>query len=166
MAEQPVDLLGDMFAKQVALQKEAYGIDLEKLASGMLPHALVNAVKDNMLAIADELHEALGEVGWKPWASKRYMNRDAYLGELVDVMHFFINLYALGGGTAEDLHARYLRKNAKNLARQEAGYDGVKGKCPGCKRALDDEAVTCREYPEACKGIRCSVTGRWYDSPQ
>ena len=37
-------------------------------------------------------------------------------------------------------NAERLKKNAK---RQEEGYDGVSTKCPGCHRALDDDAVLC-----------------------
>ena len=95
------------------------------------------------MALEAELQEALDETGWKPWATSRHVNEDAYLNELVDALHFFVNLFALGGGTADDLYERYCRKNDKNRARQLSGYDGVTGKCPLCRRALDDEAVTC-----------------------
>ena len=33
-----------------------------------------------------------------------------------------------------------MEKRARNAVRQQEGYDGVEGKCPRCKRALDDVA--------------------------
>lgn len=154
-----VDRLQDIFDRQVSLQKEAYNLDLEALAARPISASRVEQIKNNVLALTDELHEALNEVGWKPWATSRHVNDEALRGELVDAMHFLVNLYVLGGGTAEDLHARYVAKNDKNRKRQLEGYDGVSGKCPGCRRALDDEAVSCQDYG---KFIRCSVNGTKY----
>lgn len=100
-------------------------------------------VKDNVLAALDELHESLAEVGWKPWATSRHVNEDALQGELVDVFHFFMNLMFAARMTPETLVSRYLEKNKKNIQRQQDGYDGVQGKCPNCRRAYDDVAVSC-----------------------
>ena len=38
----------------------------------------------NMFAIEDELHEAIAEMGWKPWATSRHLNVDAMLKEMID----------------------------------------------------------------------------------
>lgn len=94
-------------------------------------------VRTNVLAAEDELHEALGEISWKPWASAKYFNREAYLGEIVDVLHFVGNLLAGAGITDEELNAAYLEKMQRNRQRQTKGYTGV-DKCAGCKRAVDD----------------------------
>jgi len=103
--------------------------------------------KDMKLAIESELQEMLDEMGWKPWATSRHFNEEAVRGELVDVFHFFMNLWLAAGGTAEGLYGSYLNKREKNLKRQQAGYDGIKGKCGVCHRALDDDAVQCHEDP-------------------
>lgn len=103
----------------------------------------IRFIKDNILALEDELHELLGEIGWKPWASSRHINRDAYVGELVDAFHFFMNLMIVTNISVDELLKRYEAKSLKNVKRQEDGYDGVTGKCPICKRALDDDAVMC-----------------------
>lgn len=105
-------------------------------------------IKDNILAMLDETHEALGEVGWKPWASSRHLNKDAFQGELVDALHFFFNLMHAAGITPEALLEGYEAKAAKNRQRQAEGYDGVSTKCPLCKRALDDLAVACHAETE------------------
>lgn len=100
-------------------------------------------VRDMTLALIDELSEALNETGWKPWASSRYVNRDAYLGELVDALHFLANLFLVVGASEAEITERYMAKAEKNRLRQLSGYDGVSSKCAVCNRALDDDAVAC-----------------------
>lgn len=128
-----------MLDDQIRLQKEAFGIDLEKCD----PELRMKYLRDNVLAMIDELMEALAETGWKPWASSTHLNTGAFHSELVDAWHFFMNLMALSGMTMEDLEEGYYKKRAKNVARQQEGYDGVSTKCPQCHRALDDDAVLC-----------------------
>ena len=107
------------------------------------PKQLMAAITTQAYALTDEIHEATGEVGWKPWASSNHVNRAAYLGELVDAWHFFMNLCLLVNITPEELYAGYMDKIQVNHKRQDDGYDGVSGKCPGCRRAYDDKAVSC-----------------------
>ena len=133
------DALKQMFERQRYMQEGVYGYDF----AGMSDEDRVAFVKEMVLATEDELHEALNETGWKPWATSRHINRDAYKGELVDVMHFVLNLALVAGITADDLFEGYMAKSQKNIRRQEAGYDGIAGKCPMCRRAYDDEAVRC-----------------------
>lgn len=98
----------------------------------------------NCTALMVELGEALGEVGWKPWATSRHVNYPAALHEMVDAWHFFLNMMlamgALAGikpsDVAQEFTQQYQRKNAKNLQRQVEGYDGVSSKCPQCHRDL------------------------------
>lgn len=110
----------------------------------------------NVLALTDELHELLDEVGWKPWATSRHVNEDRALAELVDAWHFMMNLlWAVAGrGVLGDagvlaavLEARYQDKRAVNEQRQVDGYDGVTGKCPRCHRDLAESDCT----PLACE---------------
>jgi hypothetical protein len=127
------DLFRTVFASQDKFQR-LLGHDLseydEETKAGYL--------KDQILALLDEAHEALNEVGWKPWASSRHVNHKEFAGELADVLCFLVNL-ALGVGlSADDLFALHQEKVLRNIKRQEDKYDGVSGKCPGCKRAIDD----------------------------
>jgi len=121
----------------------------------------MQAIRDNVLACTDELHEALAETGWKPWASSNHVNREAFHAELVDAWHFFMNLMLHSGMTATDLYEGYVKKNAKSLQRQAEGYDGVTTKCPKCKRAYDDDAVKCYPRGTVIGGYTTSVT--WCD---
>lgn len=131
--------LHEMFQLQKSFQEESLQIDLDGLADG----ERADYIKDMILALTDEAHEALAEVGWKPWASSRHLNRDAFHGELVDLFHFFMNLCLASGLTPDALFDKYVEKRGLNQKRQEEGYDGIAGKCPDCRRALDDPAVSC-----------------------
>lgn len=141
------DNLLHLLTMQERLQREAYRTDLGALT----PEQRVSFIKDMVLAATDELHEALAETSWKPWASTfGEVNEDAFFAELVDLFHFVLNLLLVAtpgadpAAAAEQLVICYQVKNAKNLQRQVEGYDGRSNKCPACKRALDDEAVRCR----------------------
>lgn len=137
-----------------------------RLTGGVAPHELPDAekmayIREQCLALTDEVHEAMNETGWKSWASSNHINRDAYLGELADVYIFFMNLLLVGDIAAHELARVVLAKQEKNHKRQDEGYDGVTTKCPGCKRAYDDDAVTCtpaHSDPEAGAGrAYCAV---------
>lgn len=100
----------------------------------------VNFIKINILALEDELHEALRETMWKPWAhGEPWINRDAYLKEMADALHFALNLYAVVEASAEEILAGYLSKNKVNHTRQDNSYTG-QDKCPVCHRAPDEPA--------------------------
>lgn len=125
--------LQEVFARQLRLQIESYGND----PAEMDPERRAEFIRWNVLALTDELHEALGEVGWKPWATSRHLNREAFMKELVDGLHFFVNLCLAAGITADEIVDAYKQKAEVNAQRQVDGYDGVTTKCPQCKRELD-----------------------------
>lgn len=115
----------------------------------------------NVTALTDEAHELLAEIGWKPWAKSRHINLEAARGEFIDMMHFMGNLaLVLGLDDAAEIMRRYHLKHEKNAKRQEEGYDGVSTKCPGCHRALDDDAVTCWIDPLSNRYF-CEKNGTW-----
>jgi len=129
----------DALQAQLELQKNSFGSDPTKLEG----EDRLEWIRWNMLALSDELHEALAETGWKPWATSKHVNRAAYISELVDAFHFFMNLMLVVDCSAEEFLAKYAEKRKINIKRQEDGYDGVAGKCRMCKRAFDDPAVGC-----------------------
>lgn len=103
----------------------------------------IDEFKDMVMALQDELHEALGEIGWKNWSTSRHFNVEAVQGELVDAFCFLMSLMLLAGLDAPTLYAKYQAKMRINHKRQEDGYDGISTKCPSCRRAYDDPAVRC-----------------------
>ncbi len=126
-------LFGSWIEKTKKLQEEWYGKDFENFTE----QERVEWVRINILAATDELHEALAEISWKPWASASFFNRDAFLGEIVDVLHFIGNLLAGAGVTDAELNKAYDDKMQRNIKRQREGYTGTE-KCITCKRAKDD----------------------------
>lgn len=135
------DRLAIMLNMQSELQEKSYGRMLESLDG----EERIEMFKQMYIALADELHEALGEMGWKPWATSKHFNEAAVQGELIDAWHFFMNLIILSGMDPEEMFEKYMAKHKKNQQRQIDGYDGVSTKCRGCGRALDDDAVQCHE---------------------
>lgn len=135
-----MDRLGLMLEMQRDLQ---LGYNNGKRVEDFTDTERMAEIRDNTLSMLSEVFEALAETGWKPWAKSNHINRDAFHGEIVDAWHFLMNLMLHTGMTADDLYAGYVRKNQINRARQANGYDGVSEKCPLCKRAYDDPAVSC-----------------------
>ena len=116
----------------------------------------IQYLKDMILAGEDELHEAMAEMGWKPWASSRHINRDAVVSELVDTMQFIMNMLTALGATAGEVETKHYQKLRVNWQRLESkAYDGVAGKCPICKRALDDPTTKCQpgKYCQDAEGL-------------
>lgn len=163
------DRLIELFELQYDLQTETYGHNFQR----MLATERVQYVKDMKLALDAELQEALDETAWKPWVQPRgkWVNRDAYVGEMVDALHFFINMLLVLGDDPADLATevadRYAQKHRINRQRQADGYDGKSTKCPICKRALDDPAVNCNttkvdRAPEPVLSGYCGAEGSHY----
>jgi len=163
------DRLQQLLNSQEQLQINSYGNSPSDLLPAD-PEAAIDFLRWNVLALEDELHELLGETGWKPWATSRHVNLTAAKGELIDAFHFFMNIALLLGMDADDLFDGYQKKRAKNARRQAEGYDGVSTKCPGCHRALDDDATACIRLEDnngEGPGTMCVHTGHYFaDSRQ
>lgn len=139
--------LNDLLEAQAALQlKMPGGVDPREMPTE--EKALF--IKDMTLALTDELHELLQEVGWKPWATSRHVNVDSARGELIDALHFLLNLALALDMDGFMLMEMYHAKHKKNQQRQEEGYDGVASKCGYCRRALDDEDKLLSRGEEGC----------------
>lgn len=142
------DTLQHLIDLQEALQVKAYDGSPRELLDDRSPNEDVpkgvEFITWNVLALEDELHELLGETSWKPWAKGDFVDIPAAKSELIDALHFLLNLMVVLDMTASEVIYLYEQKRLKNIKRQEDGYDGVSTKCPGCGRALDDTAVACR----------------------
>lgn len=126
--------LNELINLQRKLQIDSYGSDPAELSG----EEKIQFIHWNVTALVDELHEALGEVGWKPWAKSRHINENEYKNELIDALHFLMNLCIVVNMDGDEVAERYKAKRLKNAQRQVEGYDGVTNKCSKCKRALDD----------------------------
>lgn len=127
----------------------------------MDPKAKMEYIRTQFLALADEQHEAMAETGWKPWATSDHIDRSKYMGELADTFIFFMNEMIVASITPSELMEVVRTKQLKNIKRQDEGYDGVSTKCPSCKRAYDDDAVSCHPASEV-HGWATAYCGKTY----
>ena len=65
--------------------------------------ALSDYLRWNALALTVEVGEALAHVSWKPWtANEPFLERDEFLGEMVDVALFLANMLVAVDCTSEE----------------------------------------------------------------
>lgn len=96
--------------------------------------------------IDDEFRELLTSLGgmsngekdasavWKPWKAQHAERRNTLISELspkdqleikfemIDILHFVLNMFQGLGMSAEEIFKLYYLKNAENFARQDRGY--------------------------------------------
>ena len=131
--------LEEMFTRQHRLQVESFKKDPCTLEG----EELVEFIRWNIIALEDELHEVLAEVTWKPWSSapREIRDKPAYLKELVDAIHFLMNLVLAATSSpieaAETIGNLYRKKADVNAQRQEDGYTGL-NKCRSCHRDYEE----------------------------
>lgn len=82
----------------------------------------VELIKNQILALFDEVSEALREVPWKPWKENQDFNVSKFRMELIDVFHFLINLFLLSGMNSQEVINLFKNKNKINVRRQKDGY--------------------------------------------
>lgn len=140
-------MLERMIIMQAGAQRETYGLHFTEMDR----NELITYIRTMQQAAVQELGEALNEVDWKPWTTEpRQVRRNEYMNELIDVLHFWINMVIAVAGKmsaneiADEIFTRFALKNRTNAQRQVDGYDGRSAKCAGCGRALDDLGVECR----------------------
>lgn len=114
--------LQELLEKQLQLQRDSFGLD----PPNMKGDVRAEFIRWNVLAAVNELCEMMNETGWKPWATSRHFNRELYLVEGVDVLHFLLNLFLVATTDGHEISERYKMKHAVNADRQTKGYTGVK----------------------------------------
>jgi len=82
----------------------------------------IELIKNQILALYDEIGEALREVPWKPWKLNQEFNVSKFKMELIDIFHFLINLFLLSGMTSQEVINLFKNKNKINIRRQKNGY--------------------------------------------
>lgn len=118
------DMLTDMFEIQHAAQ-EHLGT-WEKIKDPEMHQQFVNQM---LLACHEEVTEIMRETAYKNpdfvpfgWKKKQVWNEDNYKEEIVDLMHFVMNLFLAVGGTSEEFYEIYKIKNAENIERWKGDY--------------------------------------------
>lgn len=132
--------MNDWLKKQKAYQENVYGTDIDGMITDY--EARTEYVTWNLHALMLEAAEAGEETPWKPWSSRDKKeawdkNRDAYVGELIDIAFFLANAAIAAQVTDEEWVDRYEQKRSVNEHRQATNYNAHSTKCPNCKRELD-----------------------------
>jgi len=134
------DTLGDIMALQKDTQLNVYGYDF----SQMTLREIMSFWHMNTHALIDELHEATDALGgikdgngnaiWKYWKKdySKYENmKFSDLSEndqieckfeIIDILHFFLNMAISIGMTPQEMFNMYMSKNQENRDRQTRGY--------------------------------------------
>jgi dimeric dUTPase (all-alpha-NTP-PPase superfamily) len=131
-----VDLLDEIFERQLELQRSAFGVD----PSALSLEKRVEYIDWNLTALTQEVAEARNEIAWKNWATdyRQWLNDPALLHELADCLHFYVNVCLAIGITPDELAEAYHSKREVNVRRQAEGYTHDTMKCGTCGRALDE----------------------------
>ena len=122
------DKLANMMAKQRVIM-ERLGIP-----SSMSQLEKEQATAKMIMAIVAELGEILngewvngvkgtGAIRWKEWKKQAAAADPDYIkGEIIDLLHFVLEMCLLWDCSAEEVYSRYSGKQRENLARYKNGY--------------------------------------------
>lgn len=129
-APEDQDLLKMIFERQATLMEKYHLVESKNLGyecpEGQLDlhdgkHQ--QRLKDFAWRITEELGEAMNCLKQKPWKNTHMMTDEVhYREELVDAVHFMVELLIHSGFTAESLAAMYMNKNDVNLFRIRSNY--------------------------------------------
>ena len=78
-------------------------------------------VREQTLALIDEIMEALRETAWKTWKKNQHLNHDNMKEELIDAWHFLINLSMAAGMDSAEVYDLFVKKSQVNRDRQFVG---------------------------------------------
>ena len=119
------DKLDLIFKHQKALQKKL-GI-YDKINQD--PKMRQQYINQMILALHEEATEIMRETAYKNpeympfgWKKGQKFNEENFKDEIIDIIHFVMNLCIISGMTSEEIFERYIGKNKENHVRQENGY--------------------------------------------
>lgn len=142
----PLQVMLDMqksLQVRLAKDKPEYNRHPDDLATA---GEVVDWLRNQKDYIDDEFRELLTSLGgmsngekdasavWKPWKSQHGERRETLITdlspqdqleikfEMIDILHFVLNMFQVLGLTAEEIFKLYYLKNAENFARQDRGY--------------------------------------------
>lgn len=105
-------------------QERLQGLVIGGRPADLTGDKLIAYIRDMCIGLADEAHEVLGEIGWKPWGSSRHVNRNAACDEVVDAMRFLLNVTLALQMDGVEFRRRWDLSLEKVTRRVEEGYEG------------------------------------------
>ena len=98
----------------------------QSYVSGILGRETLDPTPENIrtyaLALSQEIHEFINELGWKPWKAQKARDRARVLDEFADVLAFvglFVVYLRAMGALPTDLAEAYVDKSQVNIKRLE-----------------------------------------------
>lgn len=116
-----LDMLFQMVEKQKEFQK-FLGNTIPKFTEDIYKKENIDNLTFQILAMFDEISEALSCLPWKPWKINQRLDINSFWEELMDILHFLINCCLFAGMSSEVIFAEFMKKNKKNWERQKNGY--------------------------------------------
>lgn len=120
------DMLEEIFNTQKQLQENTMGYNFKDMDDKQR----ARYIKDMMFWTNDEMSEATHNLPYaKDWSKKydkpEYNKEEQWLlfkEEMIDALHFFMNILIAANMTPEEILKMYLDKNKENIDRQKRGY--------------------------------------------
>lgn len=123
--------LYSIFGAQEKFMERVYEREVKNGAPDVTPNERGKLSRRNVQArlheiygyIVRELSEAMDHLKNKPWREHLTpVNREAFIEEVVDVLHFYVEFCIVAGISPTDLVDGYFNKTAVNHQRQDNGY--------------------------------------------
>jgi len=119
------DKLSEIFYHQLELQSRL-GIYKKIGDDDSMKQQYINQM---ILALHEEAVEIMRETAYKNpdympfgWKKGQKFNNEKFKEEIIDIIHFVMNLCIIAKMNPDEIHERYLNKNKENHQRQEDGY--------------------------------------------
>lgn len=146
-------MLQTILDKQRELQSRL-GTDFNKLTD----EERAEFMRNHRGYLEDEIAEALYEMPfykkWKDYSEMTELDRDIAWNkvkmELIDALHFFVNLMLCAGFSAEEISLMYLAKNKENHRRQDDGYTADKSYREQNVEEVMSRSDTATDMPNKC----------------
>ena len=121
-----MDFLYEIFKMQKKLE-EAIGAEIFQKNSlqgnsEMKDHPNQIFILLSFVGVITEACEALEQTPWKPWKESMTYNQRAFQEELIDLLHFVLNLFLAASMEPQDVYKMFKQKHVKNMKRNERGY--------------------------------------------
>lgn len=120
-----MDMLEEIFKKQKELQVKLGVVDKYKIDDSMKQQY----INQMCLALHEESVEIMRESAYKNpdfmpfgWKKNQTFNTENFKKEIVDLMHFLVNLCLVVDMTPKEFYELYTEKNKENHVRKDTNY--------------------------------------------
>jgi len=119
------DKLDSIYKHQYDLQEKLGTLNKIKES----PQMRQQFINQMILALHEESTEIMRETAYKNpdfmpfgWKKTQVENPEKFKEEIIDIIHFIMNLAIVSGMKPDEIHERYLNKNKENYKRKQDGY--------------------------------------------